>query len=56
MERAIMHMRAAGVSCGLAGKAFDTAPFVSPEEVDLLMLAVEVLLDILDCWEWVVKN
>ena len=56
MERAIMHMRAAGLSCGLAGKPFDTLPFVSPEEVLLLMLAVEVLLGILDGWGWVVKN
>ena len=50
MERASMHMRAAGVNCGFAGGLFDTPPFVSPEEVVFLMLAVEVLLDILDCW------
>ena len=56
MERAITQMRAAGVSCGLAGEPFDARPFVSPEEVLLLMMAVEVLLDILDCWEWIVKN
>jgi hypothetical protein len=56
MERAIMHMHAAGVSCGLAGEPFDTPSFVSPEEVLLLMLVVEVLFDILDCGEWVVKS
>jgi hypothetical protein len=50
MERAMMHMRSAGVSCGLAGKCFDTPSFVSPEELPLLMMAVEVLLDIVDCW------